>query len=78
MKITIEITGDLYEGSCTTTVETEKGTKSVSFGSGEPEDMCLARDLNDAMFLDELLVLAYEAGKNGESIEIIKVKGEEE
>jgi len=39
--------------------------------------MCLARDLSDALKIHKLLALAYNAGKNGEQIEI-RHKEEEE
>ena len=63
---------DMYEGSMSLELVTDDGHRdSVSFGSGEPEDMNLARDLNDAMGIEKLVVLAYNAGKAGEKLEIV-------
>ncbi len=56
---------------------TNEGTKSVNFAGGEPEDMSIARDLSDAWSIKELLVMAYNAGKNGETLEIEKLTKEE-
>jgi|694.fasta_scaffold00478_23 hypothetical protein len=61
----------MYEGSIEIELETFEGSKSVSFGHGEPEDNCLARDLSDALWIDTMLVMAYNAGKKGETLEII-------
>jgi hypothetical protein len=65
---------DLSEGSTTTTIITGKGERKVCFGSGEPEDMTLARDLNDALFIKEMLVMAFYAGKDGESLNITEME----
>jgi len=76
MKITEEQYDDIYEGggygtsSLSILLETTEGKKSVSFGGGEPEDFCLARDLSSAYDLRDLLVQAYNAGKSGEELEI--------
>lgn len=53
-----------------TEVITNSGNGSVNFSGGEPEDFSLTRDLNDAFKIQDLLILAYNAGKNGESLEI--------
>ena len=73
MKIIVTETpnGDLmYEGSLDIEIKTNEGSEAVSFGIGEPEDMCLARDLNDAFSIQSMLILAYNAGKNGEELEV--------
>jgi len=44
-------------------------SKSVSIGEGEPEDMYLFRDLGGAYSISDLVEMAYEAGKSGESFE---------
>ena len=72
MKITTMLPHDLYEGYVDIILETIEGKKYLTFGGGEPEDNCLARDLKDALFIDELLARAYRAGKNGEELEIIR------
>jgi len=38
---------------------------------GEPEDATLSRDFNDCYKIPSLMRLAYEAGKNGEELEIV-------
>ena len=37
---------------------------------GEPEDANIGRDFADIVDIDNLVKMAYEAGKNGESLEI--------
>lgn len=71
MKIVQTESGDGYEGRLEISISTDTGSDSVSFGNGEPEDMCLARDLSDAYSIVDMLVLAYEAGKRGETMEIV-------
>lgn len=57
----------------------DKGvSQRFSIGAGEPEDMYLFRDLSDALTVPQLMQMAYEAGKNGENFEIVKVGSEEE
>lgn len=69
--------GDLdYDGSLQISIETQEAEMDISFGKGEPEDFCLARDLSDAYNIKEMLILAYNAGKNGESIEILEEENE--
>lgn len=64
------------ESSCTTEVIRDNGEqKSVYFGNGEPEDMTLNRDLNDAFFIHKLIKLAYDAGKEGEDFKLIYKEG---
>lgn len=69
MKITETLPTDPYEGSWNLELETSKGKEYLSFGRGEPEDMCLARDLSDAFRIKDLILMAYEAGKVGEPLE---------
>lgn len=52
------------------TVKTEKDKKQLSFMEGEPEDANLGRNFADIVDIDNLVKMAYEAGKNGESLEI--------
>lgn len=51
--------------------------KTFSIGAGEPEDMYLFRDLSDALSVPDLMYMAYEAGKNGESFEVMEVDSED-
>ena len=37
---------------------------------GEPEDANMGRDFADIVNIDDLVKMAYEAGKNGELLEI--------
>ncbi len=74
MDIIYEKPKNLSEGHATTTIITGEGVKAVCFGAGEPEDMTLSRDLNDAMFIKDLLVMAYNAGKNGENLNITEIE----
>ena len=78
MKITTILPEDLYEGSMELVLETNEGIKHIDFGNGESEDMCLARNLNDALFIDKLLIMAYNAGKNGEELEVVREVAEDE
>jgi hypothetical protein len=76
MKITEGRPKDFYEGRMDITIETSEGSVSAEFGRGEPEDMCLARDLSDAFRIKKMLLLAYEAGKKGEDCD--KIRGDDE
>lgn len=78
MKITVYEPDDLYEGQMETKIETAEGSKSACFGSGEPEDMNLARDLSDSFSIYRMLIMAYNAGKNGETIETVFEKEDED
>jgi len=60
-----------------TELTTNEGILSVDFAGGEPEDMTLNRDLSDAWHISTMLVRAYNAGKNGEPLEIEKITAEE-
>ena len=46
------------------------GERKFLFGKGEPEDMTLYRDLSDVYNIVPMLKKAWEAGKNGEPLEI--------
>ena len=51
-------------------LENGKGDKLKFYLSeGEPEDMIFGRNLNSVCFITKILRTAYEAGKNGESLE---------
>ncbi len=50
--------------------ETETSQKELSFIEGEPEDANLYRDFADVYKIENLVLMAYEAGKNGESLSI--------
>ena len=53
-------------------LENDKGDKiGFRLSEGDPEDMIFGRNLNDALFITKMLKSAYEAGKNGESLEYV-------
>jgi len=58
-----------YRDSFKITIETKEKTLKMDFTDGEPEDANLCRDFNDVYSIEEALVLAYNAGKNGETLE---------
>lgn len=79
MKITVTTWGEGYESSgVRTEIETTQQQYAVEFSDGEPEDMVIARDLNDAKKIWKIVELAYYAGKNGEEIEVIHTTEEED
>lgn len=71
MKIIETFEGDLYEGYINISLETETNVENISFGHGEPEDNCLARDLKGALYIADMLKVAYQAGQRGEELEWI-------
>lgn len=46
----------------------------AAFRDGEPEDNCLARNFNDVYKIEDLIKVAYEAGRVGEPLDIEKIK----
>lgn len=50
--------------------KTKKDQTELSFIEGEPEDASLGRDYSDVYNIEDLVKMAYEAGKNGERLEI--------
>lgn len=69
MKIIETLPPDPYDGQWSLKLQAMGKVHYLQFGRGEPEDMCLARDLSDAFHIKDLLLLAYEAGKAGEPLE---------
>lgn len=61
-------------------LETDSYNKSFTIGNLTecPEDAILSRDLNFVYDLDEMLIAAYNAGKNGEELSIIEKNESEE
>ena len=72
IKITHDLNTDDYGryAGLKTEVVTNSGKGNVIFRGGEPEDFSLSRDLSDAFKIQDLLILAYNAGKAGEYLEI--------
>lgn len=79
MKITIS-TGEEYCRGVQETIEvsTNNGSGSVWLGEGEPEDMFFGRDLPTVDEIQSLIMLAYEAGKVGEELEVVEVDESED
>lgn len=46
------------------------GEVVFSVSDGEPEDSNLGRDFSDCFNVDDLMVLAYTAGRQGETLDI--------
>lgn len=46
----------------------------LDFCNGEPEDNSLGRNFNDVFYIEEAIRIAYEAGKNGEKLEVENVQ----
>jgi len=65
------------DGSLETILETDTAKFSMDFGRGEPEDMSLGRDLNDAYHIADALKAAYEAGKRGEELKVVEESADE-
>ncbi|QIG62576.1 hypothetical protein [Sporosarcina phage Lietuvens] len=53
-----------------------KTLSSVGFSEGEPEDMTLGRDLNDAYSIADLVEAAYELGRKGVEVDFDSVTEE--
>ncbi len=55
-------------------VATDDQGKSMRFsiGGGEPEDMSLSRELSGALTVPQLMQMAHEAGKRGETFELVE------
>jgi hypothetical protein len=77
MQVTINKWGDGYENSgLSATVTTNGKQVRVRFRDGEPEDFVMARDLNDAYKIKDLITMAYEAGKRGEEMLLSEINDE--
>lgn len=61
----IEITDEEDDGRYACIQIEVNGKKRFSIGGGEPEDMCLSRDLSDAYFVTSLMKDAFDAGAAG-------------
>jgi len=73
IKITEKEENEYGEG-CFYSVETPKA--GVSFGDMAPEDATLNRDLNCVYNIPNMLLEAYNAGKNDEELIFEHIKGE--
>lgn len=71
MKVTLK-TGEYdYQVTHEISVETQAGERyGHSIGNSEPEDCIIGRDLVDGNDIIRYIEIAYEAGKNGEPLDI--------
>ena len=69
MKVIFRTSQDDFDYGQTLSIEID-GKEVFSVYDGEPEDNNLSRNFNDCFIIDDLLRKAYEAGKNGEPLEI--------
>ncbi len=53
------------------------GKRRISVSDGEPEDANLARDFSDVWSVVSLMKEAFEAGKNGEELNIEELESDE-
>ena len=53
------------------------GNKFLDIGEGEPEDMKFHRSLNDLYSIDSIILAAFNAGKNGEKLDLKWITEEE-
>ena len=70
INIEIIVTHNTKIESLTTEIITDEERLSITFKEGEPEDNTLYRDLEDAWNITEMLIMAYDAGKRGEELEV--------
>lgn len=63
---------------CFSSIQFISDALELSFFDGEPEDNNLNRNFNDCYSIENLIKKAYEAGKNGEVLEIEKVINNDE
>jgi hypothetical protein len=69
MKVKTTYEKDAYEDEVTHLSIKINNKRHFSIGRGEPEDMTLYRNLSDAYNVVDMMRLAYEAGKAGETFE---------
>ena len=53
-------------------VSSESEDVCMKFRDGEPEDNNISRNFSDIFLIKDLIKIAYNAGKNGEELEIIE------
>lgn len=53
-------------------IETNEAKHTLRFMDGEPEDANLSRDFSDCHSIKDALMVAYEAGKRGEPLEVVE------
>lgn len=72
MKLTIKDFYDQNEWKSALIIKAETKTDQteLNFVEGEPEDASLDRDYIDVYSIEDLVKMAYDAGKNNETLEI--------
>lgn len=69
----------VFERKSSTQIEIHVNDKRrIRIGEGEPEDMTLGRDLNDALSISDLIKEAYIAGRDGEELEFVSATVEDD
>ena len=58
-------------------VKTDEKQLELDFEDGENEDNNLSRNFSDCLSIEEALILAYNAGKNGEELKLEQLKQDE-
>jgi hypothetical protein len=59
-----------YAAAIELTLETKTESKTVSFYDGEPEDNSISRNFNDVYSIEDLIIMAYKAGRREEDVSI--------
>lgn len=79
MKLTVNEWGDGYERSGISVCLKKSDGKEINLNisDGEKEDMVMARDLSDVSNVPSMIIAAFNAGKNGEKLEIIYEENED-
>lgn len=73
MKVVLKESEDSYDFRITHDISVFSGEEKFGhyIGNSEPEDCIIGRDLVDGHDIIKYMEIAYEAGKNGEELEII-------
>lgn len=67
-----------WRGSYDVELKTNHNNMRIKFVDGEVEDANLSRDFNDVYDIPQMLIEAYEAGRRGESLDVVERELEEE
>lgn len=74
--VTTERIGEYGLDGFTLSAESQDQQRSFKLHQGEPEDMIFGRNLEGPKSLQDMIKLAYDAGKRGERLEFIEEKEE--
>ena len=72
MKVTILKTEEFDNNALSIVALSETAEAHLRFEDGEPEDNNMSRNFSDIFAIKDLIKIAYNAGKNGEELEIIE------